>query len=123
MGAEQFLKCRHRMPLEYRLIHFSEHELEDAVSRWLRAHGELSQYGRAGKLRLSEEDKKVTIIAECSDIKAQNKKGLRRRVMDHEEARQAIVLFCKDNSIPLARRAKKVIRVLDKRIAMYYQFP
>ncbi len=108
------------MPLEYRLIQLREGELEEAVDRWLRSTGELGQYGRTGNFQLLEEGKKVSLVAECWDIQTRHKKNRRTVSIGHEDLRQAIVLYCKDHKIPLAQSGKKVVRMLDGRVAMYY---
>jgi hypothetical protein len=110
------------MPLEYRLIQFREKEIEEIVDRWLRANGELGQYGRAGSPSITENtEKRVFITVECWDISGRHKTNFRQRTLDGEEISQAIVLFCKDHSIPLARQGRKAVRMLDGHVSMYYQ--
>jgi hypothetical protein len=108
------------MPLEYRLIHFRQAELEAALDRWLRANGEMDQYTRACNAKITETHKKVSIEVECRDSRSHKKGGVQKRMLDSEEVQQALVLFCKDRSIPLSQNGKKVVRLLDGMIAMYY---
>jgi hypothetical protein len=109
------------MPQEYRLIQFREKEIEEAVDRWLRSSGELGQYGRCGNLQMSETEKVISIVADCWDIQGRHRKNHRQVTIDHDAVGQMIVLFCKDHSIPLSRQGRKIFRLMDGQIAMYYQ--
>ena len=51
-GGQSFCKVI-IMPLEYRLIHFRQPELEAALDRWLRANGELDQYTRSSGAKIT----------------------------------------------------------------------
>jgi hypothetical protein len=108
------------MPLEYRLIHFRQPELEAALDRWLRANGELDQYTRSSGAKITETHKKVSIEVECRDTRSRKKSDTRQRILDQDEVRQALVLYCKDYRIPLSQHGKKVVRLLDGMVAMYY---
>ncbi len=109
------------MPLEYRLIQFREKEVEELVDRWLRANGELNQYGRVGNAVIKEKEKRLNIAVDCWDLNGRHRVNRRERTLTHEEISQAIVLFCKDHSIPLARQGRKLVRLIDKHVSMYYQ--
>lgn len=109
------------MPLEYRLIQFAEKDIEAAVDRWLRANGELGNYGRIGTIKISESSRKIRADVSCWEVEGKTRRNQRQLALDHEEIGQAIVLFCKDHAIPLSRKGAKIFRLLDKRIAMYYQ--
>ncbi len=109
------------MPLEYRLIQFRDHEIAEAVDRWLRANGELNQYGQTGGVEKTVNAQKISLKIDCWEMHGRQKRNIRRRDLTHDEVGQAIVLYCKNNSIPLSRQGRKVFRLMDGQIVMYYQ--
>lgn len=112
-----------RLFIEYRLLQFAQKDIELAVERWLRANGELGQYGRSGDLSLSEHNQKIRVAVQCWDLIGRQKENMRSRTLNDEETRQAMILFCKDHSIPLSRKGKKVLKLIDGMLALAYRLP
>ncbi len=94
-----------------------------AAERWLRANGELGQYGRTGNVMIDEHNRKIRVAIDCWDMSGRHKVNQRPRTLNDEETRQALILFCKDHSIPLSRQGKKVMKIVDGMLTLCYRLP
>lgn len=108
------------MPSEYRLIQFKPSEVEEAIARWMRAQGLFSQYGKIETVDLAEKKKQIRAMACHYELDGRKRKNEKVTWFDHDEFSRIMIMYCKDRGIPLALKGKKIIRLLDDKVVLYY---
>jgi len=103
------------VPSEARYIVFSRVELTAAIRQYFAKTGRGLPIGQCRKLHLSIE---ASIVAHLEIVEDRNDR-IHEIPVDSDQVMSALILYCKDEGIPLPLHATKVLQMAGSNICLY----